>query len=105
MNTTPGTCGNVLQSVLKQPLNPAGAGKGDMNNGIPFAGEGLLGLSCLSGWWMNPGIRVYFIEPSKPYQNGHLERLHGTLKIEATPCFDQLELAAAPIRSLAKVLQ
>ena len=32
---------------------------------------------------MSLGIKVYFIEPGKPYQNGHLERLHGTLKIEA----------------------
>jgi transposase InsO family protein len=55
-----------------------------VDNGIPFAGEGLLGLSRLSSWWMRLGINVYFIEPSKPYQNGHLERLHGTLKIEAT---------------------
>ena len=55
-----------------------------VDNGIPFAGEGLLGLSRLSSWWMSLGIRVYFIEPGKPYQNGHLERLHGTLKIEAT---------------------
>jgi transposase InsO family protein len=55
-----------------------------VDNGIPFAGEGLLGLSRLSSWWMSLGIKVYFIEPSKPYQNGQLERLHGTLKIEAT---------------------
>jgi transposase InsO family protein len=55
-----------------------------VDNGKPFAGEGLLGLSRLSSWWMSLGIRVYFIEPRKPYQNGHLERLHGTLKIEAT---------------------
>jgi hypothetical protein len=55
-----------------------------VDNGIPFAGEGVLGLSRLSSWWMSLGIKVYFIEPSKPYQNGHLERLHGTLKIEAT---------------------
>ena len=55
-----------------------------VDNGKPFAGEGLLGLSRLSSWWMSLGIKVYFIEPSKPYQNGHLERLHGTLKIEAT---------------------
>jgi transposase InsO family protein len=55
-----------------------------VDNGIPFAGEGLLGLSRLSSWWMRLGIEVYFIEKRKPYQNGQLERLHGTLKIEAT---------------------
>ena len=55
-----------------------------VDNGIPFAGEGLLGLSRLSSWWMRLGIKVYFIEKRKPYQNGQLERLHGTLKVEAT---------------------
>jgi transposase InsO family protein len=55
-----------------------------VDNGKPFAGEGLLGLSRLSSWWMSLGIGVYFIEPGKPYQNGHLERLHGTLKTETT---------------------
>jgi hypothetical protein len=55
-----------------------------VDNGSPFAGEGLLGLSRLSAWWMSLGIKVHFTEKRKPYQNGHLERLHGTLKIEAT---------------------
>ena len=55
-----------------------------VDNGSPFAGEGLLGLSRLSAWWMGLGIKVHFTEKRKPYQNGHLERLHGTLKIEAT---------------------
>jgi putative transposase len=55
-----------------------------VDNGKPFAGEGLLGLSRLSSWWLSLGIKVYFIEKRKPYQNAHLERLHGTLKIEAT---------------------
>jgi len=47
-----------------------------VDNGIPFAGEGLLGLSRLSSWWMRLGIKVYFIEKRKPYQNGQLELLH-----------------------------
>jgi transposase InsO family protein len=55
-----------------------------VDNGSPFAGEGLLGLSRLSAWWMSLGIKVHFIDKRKPYQNGHLERLHATLKIEAT---------------------
>src|SRR6202008_3535540 len=69
-----------------------------VDKGKPFAGEGLLGLSRLSSWWMSLGIKVYFIEPSKPYQNGHLERLHGTLKTEATqPSFNQTQGPAAPL--------
>jgi transposase InsO family protein len=55
-----------------------------VDNGSPFAGEGLLGLSRLSVWWMRLGISVHFIDQGKPYQNGSLERLHGTLKVEAT---------------------
>jgi putative transposase len=55
-----------------------------VDNGSPFASKGLLGLSRLSSWWLSLGIQVYFIEQGKPYQNGRLERLHATLKIEAT---------------------
>jgi transposase InsO family protein len=55
-----------------------------VDNGKPFAGDGLLGLSRLSAWWMRLGISVHFIDRGKPYQNGSLERLHGTLKVEAT---------------------
>jgi putative transposase len=71
------SCGRVFKHYGK----PEGI---VVDNGSPFGGEGLLGLSRLSSWWMSLGIKVYFIEPRKPYQNGHLERLHGTLKIEAT---------------------
>jgi transposase InsO family protein len=55
-----------------------------VDNGKPFAGDGLLGLSRLSVWWLRLGIGVHFIERGKPYQNGRLERLHGTLKVETT---------------------
>jgi len=50
------------------------------DNGSPFAGTGLGGLSRLSVWWMQLGITPERIEPGKPYQNGRHERMHLTLK-------------------------
>jgi putative transposase len=75
----------AVRATCRRVFNRYGMPEGIVvDNGSPFGGEGLLGLSRLSSWWMSLGIKVYFIEPKKPYQNGHLERLHGTLKIEAT---------------------
>ncbi len=53
------------------------------DNGAPFASIGLGGLSALSVWWIELGIRVERIEPGCPQQNSRHERLHRTLK-EAT---------------------
>ncbi|MBS1113347.1 MAG: Integrase catalytic region [Nitrospirae bacterium] len=56
------------------------------DNGIPFAGRGITGLSRLSVWWIRLGIRPERIECGKPQQNGRHERMHRTLKEEtATP--------------------
>jgi putative transposase len=55
-----------------------------VDNGKPFCGDGLLGLSRLNVWWRRLGIEVYFIERGRPQQNGRLERLHRTLKAETT---------------------
>lgn len=54
------------------------------DNGPPFAGRGLGGLSRLSVWWMRLGIQVERIAPGKPQQNGRHERMHRTLKEETT---------------------
>lgn len=53
-----------------------------MDNGSPFASHGLLGLSRLSVWWLELGIRLEYIEPGHPEQNGIHERMHKTLKAE-----------------------
>jgi putative transposase len=53
------------------------------DNGSPFASIGLGGLSALSVWWLDLGIRLERIEPGKPQQNSRHERMHRTLK-EAT---------------------
>lgn len=52
------------------------------DNGTPFAGVGLGGLTKLSVWWAKLGIRLERIEPGKPQQNGRHERMHRTLKLE-----------------------
>jgi transposase InsO family protein len=62
------------------------------DNGTPFiAYEAPAGLSQLSAWWVELGIRVEPIDPGKPAQNGRHERMHRTLK-EAT--------ASPPARNL-----
>jgi transposase InsO family protein len=52
------------------------------DNGIPFASQGLAGLTKLSAWWLRIGIRHERIEPGHPEQNGQHERMHRTLKAE-----------------------
>jgi len=53
------------------------------DNGSPFASMGIGRLSELSVWWTHLGIRVEFIKPGSPQENGAHERMHGTLKAEA----------------------
>ena len=55
------------------------------DNGIPFASpNGLYNLSRLSVWWLRLGIAIERIKPGHPQQNGRHERMHLTLKKEAT---------------------
>ena len=55
------------------------------DNGLPFASpNGLYNLSRLSVWWLRLGIAIERIKPGKPQQNGRHERMHLTLKKEAT---------------------
>jgi transposase InsO family protein len=54
------------------------------DNGAPFAGTGLLGLSKLSLGWMKMGIVHERIQPGRPQQNGRHERMHRTLKEDTT---------------------
>jgi transposase InsO family protein len=49
------------------------------DNGSPFASVALGGLTRLSTWWIQLGIRPERIEPGKPQQNGRHERMHRTL--------------------------
>src|SRR3954466_13345813 len=55
------------------------------DNGVPFASaNALFGLSKLSVWWLRLGIEIERINPGHPQQNGRHERMHLTLKKEAT---------------------
>lgn len=64
------------------------------DNGTPFAApNALFGLSRLSVWWLRLGIHIERIKPGNPQQNGRHERMHLTLKKEATkpPSFNFLQ--------------
>jgi transposase InsO family protein len=55
------------------------------DNGVPFASpNGLFNLSRLSVWWLRLGISIERIKPGRPTQNGRHERMHLTLKRQAT---------------------
>src|SRR3984893_16183063 len=55
------------------------------DNGVPFAsGQALFNLSKLAVWWLRLGIGIERIKPGHPQQNGRHERMHLTLKKEAT---------------------
>jgi putative transposase len=54
------------------------------DNGTPFASNALARLSQLSVWFIKLGIYPELIEPGEPQQNGVHERMHRTLKQEAT---------------------
>lgn len=75
-------CFPVYEQVFKEYGLP-GAIRSD--NGIPFAsGNSCWNLTKLSVWWIRLGIRLERIEPGNPQQNGRHERMHRTLKLEAT---------------------
>jgi len=64
------------------------------DNGVPFASaHALFGLSKLAVWWLRLGISIERIKPGNPQQNGRHERMHLTLKKEATrpPSFSFLQ--------------
>jgi hypothetical protein len=52
------------------------------DNGSPFGSTGALGLTRLSAWWVKLGIRVEFIAPGHPEQNGSHEQFHRVYKAE-----------------------
>lgn len=55
------------------------------DNGVPFASpNSLFNLSKMSVWWLRLGIQIERIKPGHPTQNGRHERMHLTLKQQAT---------------------
>jgi len=72
----------VFERVFKEYGLPEGI---RTDNGVPFASaNALFGLSKLSVWWLRLGISIERIKPGHPEQNGRHERMHLTLKQEAT---------------------
>lgn len=47
------------------------------DNGVPFSGTGILGLSRLSPEWQRLGIVHGRIQPGKPQQNGDMNECIG----------------------------
>jgi putative transposase len=54
------------------------------DNGVPFSSVAIGGVTKLCIWWIKLGIIPERIEPAHPEQNGRHERMHRTLKAEAT---------------------
>jgi len=72
----------VFESVFKHYGLPKAI---RTDNGVPFASpNALFNLSKLSVWWLRLGIEIERIKPGHPQQNGRHERMHLTLKKEAT---------------------
>jgi len=73
---------NVFERVFKDFGLPRAI---RTDHGIPFASpNALFGLSKLSIWWLRLGIKIQRIKPGHPQDNGRHERMHLTLKKEAT---------------------
>jgi len=72
----------AFERLFKERGLPAGMRS---DNGVPFASpNALFNLSRLAVWWLRLGIRIERIKPGRPQQNGRHERMHLTLKNEAT---------------------
>ena len=82
----PSTRSDLAFSVFEQAFKDYGLPDAiRTDNGTPFAsGNALFGLSKLAVWWLRLGINIQRIKPGHPQQNGRHERMHLTLKKEAT---------------------
>jgi transposase InsO family protein len=71
----------VFEELFKEKGQPVAI---RVDNGPPFGSRGAAGLGRLAVWWVSLGIKPEFIEPGCPEQNPSHERMHRTLKAEAT---------------------
>ena len=78
--------GNLRLRIFERVFKEFGLPKAiRTDNGVPFASpHALFGLSKLAVWWLRLGIEIERIKPGHPPQNGRHERIHLTLKKEAT---------------------
>ena len=81
-----GTAQDPCYAIFEQAFKEYGLPEAiRSDNGVPFAsGNALWGLTQLSVWWIRLGIKLERIKPGNPQQNGRHERMHRTLKLEAT---------------------
>lgn len=78
------TKGHGVRAVFRDAFRTYGLPRAiRTDNGVPFASNGLHGLSQLNVWWMRLGIQHQRILPAHPEQNGRHERMHKTLKAGA----------------------
>lgn len=81
-STAEDPCYAVFEEAFREFGLPRGIRS---DNGVPFAsGNSLWGLTKLSVWWIRLGVKIERIAPGQPQQNGRHERMHRTLKLEAT---------------------
>lgn len=79
------TAGRGVRSVLDRAFSEYGLPEAvRTDNGSPFVSTGRLGLTQLGVWLIKLGIARQRIAPGSPWQNGRHERMHRTLKEEAT---------------------
>ncbi|MFK3663625.1 integrase core domain-containing protein [Scandinavium sp. NPDC088450] len=75
------TDGKFVMSCLERVFRECGLPQVlRTDNGTPFAGMGLWGLSVMSVWLLKCGVIPERIRPGKPTENGRHERMHRTMK-------------------------
>jgi transposase InsO family protein len=75
--------GEAVQAVLASAFYEHGLPEVlRTDNGWPFAGTGVGGMSRLAVWLIKAGVAPERIRPGRPDQNGRHERMHKTLKSE-----------------------
>ena len=81
-NTEINPCFAVFEEAFKKNGLPVAIRS---DNGVPFAnGNSTWNLTRLSVWWIRLGVKLERIRPGNPQENGRHERMHRTLKLEAT---------------------
>jgi putative transposase len=78
-NTNVALCREALTRIFRTYGLPVAI---RVDNGTPFGSTGAWRLTRLSVWWIKLGIRVEFIEPGQPGQNGAHEQMHRVYKDE-----------------------
>jgi transposase InsO family protein len=80
-NTSEDQCISSFHRIFSEYGLPAAIRS---DNGVPFASRSYFGLSKLAVFWLRLGIKLERIIPGHPEQNGCHERMHRTLKADAT---------------------